>query len=100
MMSAENLTYTQTLSQLLQGIVDVASQDDVKVTGITSDSRMVNTGDLFIAYKNPDITAYVQSAIDASASAVVIECEQLPDIPKYSVPVIAPALHNTRSAHS
>ncbi len=89
MMSAENLTYTQTLSQLLQGIVDVASQDDVKVTGITSDSRMVNTGDLFIAYKNPDITAYVQSAIDASASAVVIECEQLPDIPKYSVPVIA-----------
>jgi len=89
MMSAENLTYTQTLSQLLQGIVDVASQDDVKVTGITSDSRMVNTGDLFIAYKNSDIMAYVQSAIDAGASAVVIESEQLLDIPVYSVPVIA-----------
>ncbi len=89
MMSVENLTYSQTLSQLLQGLADVASQDDVKVTGMTSDSRLVNTGDLFIAYKNPDIMAYVQSAIDADASAVVIESEQLPDIPRYSVPVIA-----------
>jgi UDP-N-acetylmuramoyl-L-alanyl-D-glutamate--2,6-diaminopimelate ligase len=89
MMSVENLTYSQTLSQLLQGLVDVTSQDDVKVTGMTSDSRLVNTGDLFIAYKNPDIMAYVQSAIDADASAVVIESEQLPDIPRYSVPVIA-----------
>jgi len=88
MMSVENLTYVQTLGQLLQGFADVASQDDVKVTGMTADSRMVNTGDLFIAYKNPDIMAYVKSAIDAGASAVVIESEQLPDIPKQSVPVI------------
>jgi UDP-N-acetylmuramoyl-L-alanyl-D-glutamate--2,6-diaminopimelate ligase len=89
MMSVENLTYSQTLSQLLQGLVDVASEDDVKVTGMTSDSRLVNTGDLFIAYKNPDIMTYVQSAIDAGASAIVIESDQLPDIPKYSVSVIA-----------
>jgi len=89
MMSVENLTYAQTLGQLLHGFADVASQDDVKVTGITSDSRMVNTGDLFIAYKNPDIMAYVKSAIDAGASAIVIESEQLPNIPKYTVPVIA-----------
>ena len=89
MMSVENLTYAQTLGQLLQGFADVASQDDVKVTGLTADSRMVNTGDLFIAYKNPDIMAYVRSAIDAGASAIVIERDQLPDIPKYSVPVIA-----------
>ena len=89
MMSVENLTYSQTFSQLLQGLADVASQDDVKVTGITSDSRAVNTGDLFIAYKNTDIMAYVNSAIDAGASAIVIEREQLPDIPKYSAPVIA-----------
>jgi UDP-N-acetylmuramoyl-L-alanyl-D-glutamate--2,6-diaminopimelate ligase len=89
MMSVKNLTYSQTLSQLLQGLVDVASKDDVKVTGMASDSRNVKTGDLFIAYKNPDIMAYVKSAIDAGASAVVIESEQLPDIPKYPVPVIA-----------
>jgi UDP-N-acetylmuramoyl-L-alanyl-D-glutamate--2,6-diaminopimelate ligase len=89
MMSVENLTYAQTLGQLMQGFADVASQDDVKVTGMTADSRMVNTGDLFIAYKNPDTMAYVRSAIDAGASAVVIENEQLADIPKHSVPVIA-----------
>jgi UDP-N-acetylmuramoyl-L-alanyl-D-glutamate--2,6-diaminopimelate ligase len=89
MMSVENLTYSQTLSQLLQGLADVASQDDVKVTGMTSDSRAVNTGDLFIACKNTDMMVYVKSAIDAGASAVVIESEQLPDIPKYSIPVIA-----------
>ncbi len=89
MMSVENLTYAQTLGQLLHGFADVASQDDVKVTGMTADSRMVNTGDLFIAYKNPNIMAYVKSAIDAGASAIVIESKQLPDIPKYSVPVIA-----------
>ena len=88
-MSVENLTYSQTLSQLLQDLVDVANQDDVKITGMTADSRLVKTGDLFIAYKNPDIMAYVKSAIDAGASAVVIESDQLPDIPKYSVPVIA-----------
>jgi UDP-N-acetylmuramoyl-L-alanyl-D-glutamate--2,6-diaminopimelate ligase len=89
MMSVEKLTYSQTLSQLLHGLADVASQDDVKVTGLTVDSRTVNKGDLFIAYKNTDIMVYVKSAIDAGASAVVIEREQLPDIPKYNVPVIA-----------
>ncbi len=89
MMSVENLTYSQKLSQLLQGLANVASQDNVKITGIISDSRAVNTGDLFIAYKNTDIMAYVKSAIEAGASAVVIESEQLPDIPKYSVPVVA-----------
>ncbi len=88
-MSVKSLAYSQTLSQLLQGFVDVVSQGDTKVTGITSDSRMVNTGDLFIAYKNPDIMAYVKSAIDAGASAVITESEQLPDAPEHSVPVIA-----------
>ena len=89
MMSVENLTYSQTLNQLLQGLSDVSCQDNVKVTGITSDSRMVDTGDLFIAYKNPDMMVYVRSAIDSGASAVVIESEELPDIPKHRVPVIA-----------
>ncbi len=89
MMSVENLAYSQTLSQLLLGLVEVASQDDVQVTGIVSDSRMVNTGDLFVAYENSDVMAYVKSAIDSGASAVIVGSEQLPDIPKYSVPVIA-----------
>lgn len=89
MMSVKNLTSSQTLSRLLQGLVDVASQDDVEITGISSDSRKVCAGDLFIAYKNPKSMTYVQSAINAGASAVVIEGEQLPDIPKYAIPIIA-----------
>ncbi len=89
MMSVEDLTYSQTLGQLLQGLVDVASQDDVEVTGITSDSRMVNTGDLFVAYENSNVMAYMKSAINSGAYATVIESEKLPDIPKYSIPVIA-----------
>ncbi|MEE8380174.1 MAG: hypothetical protein V3R49_07375, partial [Gammaproteobacteria bacterium] len=84
MMSVENLTYSQNLNQLLQGLSDVSSQSDIKVTGITSDSRMVNSGDLFVAYGNPDVMAHVKSAIDSGASAVVVESEQIPDIPKYS----------------
>ncbi|MCH8976148.1 MAG: hypothetical protein IH909_00830, partial [Proteobacteria bacterium] len=59
MMTVENLTYGQTLSQLLQGLLPLSNQDDVKVTGITSDSRKVNTGDLFIAYKNSAVMDYV-----------------------------------------
>jgi UDP-N-acetylmuramoyl-L-alanyl-D-glutamate--2,6-diaminopimelate ligase len=89
MMSVENLTYSQTLNQLLQGLPDVLCQGDVQVTGITSDSRMVNKGDLFVAYRNTNVMAYVKSAIDSGASAVIVESEQLPDIPKHRVPVIA-----------
>ena len=89
MMTVENLTYGQTLSQLLQGLSHVSNQDDVNVTGITSDSRKVNKGDLFIAYKNPAVIDYVKSAIDSGASAVVAEVDQFPDIPKHNVPVIS-----------
>ncbi len=89
MMSVENLTYRQTLGQLLKGLSHVSNQDDVTVTGITSDSRKVNTGDLFIAYKNPDVIDYVKSAIDSGASAVVAEVDQFPDIPKHNVPVVS-----------
>ena len=89
MMTVENLTYDQTLSQLLQGLFHVSNQDDVNVTGITSDSRKVTTGDLFIAYKNPAVIDYVKSAIDSGASAIVAEVDQFPDIPKHNVPVIS-----------
>ncbi len=89
MMSVENLTFSKTLSHLLQGLADIPSQDDVKVTGITSDSRVVDTGDLFIAYKNSNIMSYVKSAIDSGASAVVIESDKLLDVLKHSVPLVA-----------
>lgn len=79
----------QMLSGLLQGISDLPDVDDVQVSGIASDSRMVKRGDLFIAYQNPDIVSYVQSAVVAGAGAVLMEAAQVQDIPKYSIPVIA-----------
>ena len=89
MMSVDKITTSQTLSQLLQGIANILSQHDVEVTGISSDSRIVKPGDLFIAYNDPGFMNNVKSAIEAGASAVVIELEKTPDIPKYTVPVIA-----------
>lgn len=89
MMSVDKVTNFQTLSQLLQGISNISNQDDVKVTGICSDSRMVKAGDLFIAYNYSGYMNYVKSAIESGASAVVLELEQAPEIPKFNVPVIA-----------
>ncbi|MCK5433415.1 MAG: UDP-N-acetylmuramoyl-L-alanyl-D-glutamate--2,6-diaminopimelate ligase [Gammaproteobacteria bacterium] len=89
MMSVDTITTPQTLSQLLQGLSNISSQHDVKVTGISSDSRKVKPGDLFFAYNDSGFMNYVKSAIESGASAVVLELEQTPDIPKYSVPVIA-----------
>ncbi len=89
MMSVDKITTPQTLSQLLQGLSNIPSQHDVKVTGISPDSRKVKSGDLFIAYNDSGFMNYVKTAIEAGASAVVLELEQTPDIPKYSVPVIA-----------
>ena len=89
MMSVDKITTSQTLSQLLQGLANISSLHDVEVTGISSDSRIVKPGNLFIAYNDTGFMNYVKSAIEAGASAVVIELEKTPDIPKYSVPVIA-----------
>ena len=89
MMSVDKITTPQTLSQLLQGLSNIPSQYDVKVTGISADSRKVKSGDLFIAYNDSGFMNYVKSAIESGVSAVVLELEQTPDIPKHSVPVIA-----------
>ncbi len=89
MMSADEITTSQTLAQLLRGLANISIRHDVQVTGISSDSRSVKPGNLFIAYNNPGCMNYVKSAIEAGAGAVVLELESPPDIPKYNVPVIA-----------
>ena len=89
MMSVDRIITPQTLRQLLQGLSNISIQQDVTLTGISSDSRKVKSGDLFIAYNDSGFMNYVKSAIESGASAVILELEQIPDIPKYSVPVIA-----------
>ena len=89
MMSVYQIIVPQTLGQLLLGISNISRQHDVDVMGISSDSRTVKPGDLFLAYNGSGFMNYVKSAIESGASAVVLELDQIPDVPKYKVPVIA-----------
>ena len=86
MITAENLVAGQLLSQVLQGIMAVPRANNVRISGVTADSRTVNPGDLFLACRQA--LSYVQPAIAKGAHAVIIECEQVPDIPAYDIPII------------
>lgn len=63
------------ISNLLQGIVDVPSVFDVTIHGLQTDSRLVAPGDAFIALAGsktgPD--HYVEQAIAAGATAILLE---------------------------
>lgn len=65
------------LKMLCRDIVDLTAIDDlpVKVTGITSDSRRVAPGDLFVAISgySDDGHSYVEEAIKKGAVAVIVE---------------------------
>ena len=74
---AENIVYTTTLEQLLDGIAELPSelppQFDVQVSGVQLDSRQVKPGDLFFACfgKNHDARDYIDAAIARGAQAVL-----------------------------
>ena len=74
---AENIVYTTTLEQLLDGIADLPtelpSEFDVRVSGVQLDSRQVKPGDLFFACfgKNHDARDYIDAAIERGALAVL-----------------------------
>jgi len=62
------------LSELLQ--FDVTIKEDCEFTGIQNDSRIVNQGDLFIAYPGADADGrdYIHQAFEKGAAAVIYEC--------------------------
>ena len=66
------------ISTLLQGIVVVPSVFDVTVHGLQTDSRKVRPGDAFIALggARSEPEKYVEEAIAAGATAVLLEAEQ------------------------
>ncbi len=74
---AENIVYTTTLEQLLNGIADLPSdlpeQFNVRISGVQLDSRQVKPGDLFFACfgKNHDARDYIDAAIERGAIAVL-----------------------------
>ena len=66
-----------TLCELLKGLLEIPNCDymDSKITGIQLDSRLVNTGDLFIACfgRNHDARNFIDQAIRKGCGAVLAE---------------------------
>lgn len=81
------------LSHLIQGLVDEDQIPQVKVSGVTIDSRAVKAGDCFIALKGAvtDGAHYIQQAV--ADGAVVILVDQATKVPinlaDISVPVFS-----------
>ncbi|NKB46342.1 MAG: hypothetical protein GKR77_00945 [Legionellales bacterium] len=87
------------LANLLAGIATVDPIWDRTVTGITSDSRKVQAGDLFIAYAGAqfDARAYIPQAVAQGAVAVVAEARDQDqtidcDVPIFSVMDLQPQI--------
>ena len=74
---AENMVYTTTLAQLLDGIAELPAElppeFNVRVSGLQLDSREIAPGDLFFACfgKNHDARDYIDAAIARGALAVL-----------------------------
>ena len=73
MMAVEKLNYVKSLKQLLMGLGEVVSTIDV--TGVAIDSREIERGNLFIAYRGPNHNGldYIDEAIKSGAAAIAID---------------------------
>lgn len=80
------------LSTLLQGIAPVPSVFDVTIHGLQTDSRQVTSGDAFIALAGQRTTAehYVDQAVAAGASVVILEVQQPAECHEYRGALVVP----------
>ena len=87
--------HTILLSNLLQGMGNVPSEADLSISGLALDSRSVQSGDLFIAYRGvqSDGRKFISQAIKQGAIAVLAEndanqqdCYFEGDIPVITIP--------------
>ena len=85
MMAAISLTDGIPLSELLNDFVSELPPGDLLVTGVAIDSRQVQPGDLFIAYRQG--ANFIKDAVNAGASAVVAENFDLSGYEKREIPV-------------
>lgn len=85
MMAAISLTEGMQLSSLLQEFLTVSPSDDLVVTGVAIDSREVQPGDLFIAYRQA--ANFINDAISAGASAIVVENNSMERYKSMDMPV-------------
>jgi UDP-N-acetylmuramoyl-L-alanyl-D-glutamate--2,6-diaminopimelate ligase len=77
MMAAERLSTGWRLAGLLDGIVAVPAAMDVPVTGLSADSRVLESGQIFLARRgaSTDGARFLDAAVDAGAAALLREGE-------------------------
>ena len=90
MMAQAQSSSGMTLTALLDGFCEFDSADDCILTGIKSDSRLVERGDLFFACRGLHTTGseFIKEAISAGACAVVTERGVKKAESEHAVPVI------------
>ena len=91
------------LSALLEGVAEVRPSQDVRVSGLSADSRHVDAGDAFFALAGASSHGlrHASQVLDADAAAIVFEAPTPIDIalPVASVPIIGvPALREKLGA--
>ena len=85
-MPAELLTPNVTLEQLLQGMAEAPA---IELSGISSDSRNLEQGDLFIAYqgKTSHGLDFLDQAVAAKVAAVVFD-SATGQVPSADIPIV------------
>ncbi|NMT64005.1 UDP-N-acetylmuramoyl-L-alanyl-D-glutamate--2,6-diaminopimelate ligase [Marinobacter orientalis] len=80
------------LSTLMQGIMPLPSVFDVTIHGLKTDSREVRPGDAFVALEGSRTPAdhYVEQAIDAGATVVLLETAQADECHEHEGVLIVP----------
>ena len=71
----QRLQPVNSLSALLEGLVDVPVPEQLRVTGLSLDSRSIKHGDLFVGVPGveADGRSYVPQAVAGGAGAVLVE---------------------------
>ena len=89
MMAAQAIFSGYPLGLLLKNLVNESCSSNIRITGITTDSRKVKPGDLFIAYTIGEHSSipYISDAVKTGASAVIAEASSLPEIYPCAVPL-------------
>ena len=70
------------LQTLLEGMTDARIENNISIRGISSDSRDVREGDLFLACRGTNTrgSLFIRAAIEAGAAAVAVDEELLSDL--------------------
>jgi len=78
MMAMDKMTNSMMLSDLLQQWLSLPANMDCEISGITQDSRTVQTGDVFLACKGQTVdgSEFIGAAIEQGARAIIWQPEE------------------------